>query len=164
MKWTHLFTACFMICQAHPVLADVVVPIHLTSDNQEIGSVSIKESANGLVFKPKLHDLPPGDHGFHVHTHPSCDNHGQCAGGHLDPANTGKHLGPYKNGHLGDLPVLQVSADGTAMQSVIAPRLKLKDVLGHSLMIHAGGDNYSDEPVKLGGGGDRIACGSIPAK
>lgn len=28
-------------------------------------------------------------------------------------------------------------------------------------MIHAGGDNYSDKPEKLGGGGSRIACGVI---
>ena len=28
-------------------------------------------------------------------------------------------------------------------------------------MIHAGGDNYSDLPKPLGGGGDRIACGVI---
>ncbi len=30
-------------------------------------------------------------------------------------------------------------------------------------MIHAGGDNYSDTPEKLGGGGARVACGVIPA-
>jgi Cu-Zn family superoxide dismutase len=28
-------------------------------------------------------------------------------------------------------------------------------------MIHAGGDNYSDEPEPLGGGGARIACGVV---
>jgi Cu-Zn family superoxide dismutase len=28
-------------------------------------------------------------------------------------------------------------------------------------MIHAGGDNYSDHPEKLGGGGARIACGVV---
>jgi Cu-Zn family superoxide dismutase len=28
-------------------------------------------------------------------------------------------------------------------------------------MIHAGGDNYSDEPASLGGGSARIACGII---
>jgi Cu-Zn family superoxide dismutase len=29
-------------------------------------------------------------------------------------------------------------------------------------MIHAGGDNYSDEPAPLGGGGARVACGVVP--
>jgi Cu-Zn family superoxide dismutase len=28
-------------------------------------------------------------------------------------------------------------------------------------MIHAGGDNYSDTPVTLGGGGARVACGVV---
>jgi Cu-Zn family superoxide dismutase len=31
-------------------------------------------------------------------------------------------------------------------------------------MIHEGGDNYSDQPKPLGGGGARIACGVIPAE
>lgn len=28
-------------------------------------------------------------------------------------------------------------------------------------MIHAGGDNYADQPAPLGGGGPRLACGVI---
>jgi superoxide dismutase, Cu-Zn family len=28
-------------------------------------------------------------------------------------------------------------------------------------MVHAGGDNFSDQPEPLGGGGGRIACGII---
>jgi Cu-Zn family superoxide dismutase len=42
--------------------------------------------------------------------------------------------------------------------------LKVKDLTGHSLMIHAGGDNFSDEPAALGGGGARVACGMIESK
>ncbi len=64
-------------------------------------------------------------------------------------------------GHLGDLPVLTVGADGTASTAVTAPRLKMSDVKGRSLMIHAGGDNYSDQPAPLGGGGARVACGVV---
>ena len=45
--------------------------------------------------------------------------------------------------------------------NLIAPRLKLADVQGLAIMVHAGGDNYSDDPKPLGGGGDRIACGVI---
>jgi Cu-Zn family superoxide dismutase len=44
---------------------------------------------------------------------------------------------------------------------VLAPRIKVSDLKGRSLMIHAGGDNYSDSPQKLGGGGARVACGVI---
>ena len=57
--------------------------------------------------------------------------------------------------------MLVVDPDGTATLAVLAPRLKVSDVLGRALMIHAGGDNYSDQPLPLGGGGARIACGVI---
>jgi hypothetical protein len=53
---------------------------------------------------------------------------GVSAGGHLDQDKTGRHLGPEGKGHLGDLPVLTVSSDGTARQAVVAPRLKIADL------------------------------------
>jgi Cu-Zn family superoxide dismutase len=57
--------------------------------------------------------------------------------------------------------VLVVGADGEATLPVLAPQLRVKDVRGRSLIIHAGEDNYSDQPASLGGGGIRIACGVI---
>lgn len=48
------------------------------------------------------------------------------------------------------------------MNPVLAPRLKsLADVDNRALMVHAGGDNHSDHPQPLGGGGARIVCGVI---
>ena len=87
---------------------------------------------------------------------------GLAAGGHYDPAGTGRHEGPYGDGHLGDLPPLYVDGDGRATLPVLAPRLEAGDLKGRSLMIHAGGDNYADHPEKLGGGGARVACGVVP--
>ena len=52
------------------------------------------------------------------------------------------------------------TSDGES-KTVVAPRLKVSDLAGHALVIHAGGDNYSDQPAPLGGGGARIACGVI---
>jgi Cu-Zn family superoxide dismutase len=135
-----------------------------------IGSVTITESKNGLVFTPSLTDLPPGTHGFHVHETGSCaanEKDGKpvaagAAGGHFDPNGTKQHLGPNGGGHLGDLPPVSVGANGRADVAVTAPRLtKLAEVKGKALMIHAGGDNYADKPAPLGGGGARIACGII---
>ena len=40
-------------------------------------------------------------------------------------------------------------------------RLKTTDLAGRAIIIHAGGDNYSDNPKKLGGGGARVACGVV---
>jgi Cu-Zn family superoxide dismutase len=136
---------------------------------QQVGTVAMSESKYGVVFTPKLTGLTPGLHGFHVHENPSCEvttKDGKsmpagAAGGHLDPAKTGHHGAPWGDGHLGDLPALYVDSSGNASQPVLAPRLKLSDLLERALMIHEGGDNYSDQPKPLGGGGGRMICGVI---
>lgn len=150
---------------ANASAATTTITIYKTDQfNQKspIGKVFAQDTDFGLLLKPNLKGLPPGKHGFHIHDKPSCDQVGMAAAGHYDPRNTGKHLGPYNdNGHLGDLPVLEVDKNGMANKPVLAPRLTVKQIKGHALMIHAGGDNYKDTPEKLGGGGARIACGVI---
>jgi len=148
------------------VFADIIVPMNFTSEQgigASAGTVTISETKYGLLFTPNLHGLTPGIHGFHVHINPSCGENGMAAGGHFDPQSTGKHLGPYNdNGHLGDLPALYVNDKGDATLPVLAPRLKnLTEIENHALMVHSGGDNYSDIPEKLGGGGARMECGII---
>ncbi|HXW60557.1 MAG TPA: superoxide dismutase family protein, partial [Myxococcota bacterium] len=143
--------------------AEMTVNMYTTVDKgkgEPVGTVTIKETEYGLLFTPDLKKLGEGAHGFHVHENPSCAQSGMAAGGHLDPKKTNKHLGPYdNNGHLGDLPFLFVEKDGTAKAPVLAPRLKnLSEIKNHSLMIHEGGDNYSDKP-SMGGGGKRMWCG-----
>jgi Cu-Zn family superoxide dismutase len=137
---------------------------------ESIGTVVIEAAPQGSKLAPDLKGLAPGAHGFHVHEHSSCEPGtadgktvaASAAGGHYDPEKTGRHAGPYGDGHLGDLPVLYVAADGRATDPVLAPRISPEQMAGRTLMVHAGGDNYSDEPEKLGGGGARVACGVIP--
>lgn len=166
-----LFIALLSLSAAS-VFADVVIPMNLVTANglgASVGQVTVSESQYGLVFTPNLKGLTPGTHGFHLHQNPSCEAiekdgkivAGGAAGGHYDPAATNAHGTPWGDGHLGDLPVLIVEANGTAMQPVLAPRLKLSDLSGRALMIHAGGDNHSDHPAALGGGGARVSCGMI---
>ena len=125
-----------------------------------VGQVVFKDGPYGLLIQPKLSNLPPGIHGFHLHQNADCGDMGNHAGGHYDPQNTKSHQGPSGQGHLGDLPSLVVDANGHANQQTLAPRLHQSDLRGLTLMIHANGDNYSNHPP-LGGGGARIACGVI---
>ena len=160
-----------MTATAHADSAKATVTeISASGTGTSLGTVTFTDSKWGLLITPDLSGLPPGVHGFHIHAKPACgpaENEGKmaagfAAGGHLDPAQSKKHLGPYDaDGHLGDLPPLVVAADRKATLPVLAPRLAVKDVTGHSIMIHEGGDNYSDQPKPLGGGGARIACGVI---
>lgn len=137
---------------------------------EKVGTISIEQNQYGVVFTPNITEISTGLHGFHIHENPSCDSFvsnsdmilGGAAGGHYDPMKTGKHGFPWSdNNHLGDLPPLYANADGQAVQPVLAPRIKLSDLSGRSLMIHTNGDNHSDHPEKLGGGGARLICGVI---
>jgi superoxide dismutase, Cu-Zn family len=150
---------CLGVVNAYSL--QVVSTIYTTEDTQKpLGTVVFQDTPYGLLITPQLSMLPTGLHGFHLHQHPNCAEHGTEAGGHFDPRNTNSHQGPYGQGHLGDLPVLYVDGNGNASTPVLAPRLKTSDLSGLTVMIHGGGDNYSDNPP-LGGGGARIGCGVI---
>ena len=115
---------------------------------EQVGTIQLADSAEGLVIQTDLSGLAAGAHGLHLHSEGSCEpaqnDQGQMAAamaakGHYDPDDTKKHAGPEGDGHKGDLPVLEVAADGTAQVTLTAPRLKVADAQGRALMIHAGG-------------------------
>ena len=85
---------------------------------------------------------------------------GGAAGEHYDPDETKSHRGPYGQGHKGDLPQLQIARNAAEI-TVTSSRLRMADVAGRALVIHEGGDNYTDKPEN-GGAGARIACGVVP--
>jgi superoxide dismutase, Cu-Zn family len=157
-----------------PALANTVIT-HMqlatpAGPGADIGTVTITDSYDGAQISVDLQGLPPGQHGFHVHQHasraPGPVNGAVApaggAGGHFDPDRYLSHEGPYGAGHLGDLPFLTVAPDGSDHERLLAPRVHDVRLLhGHTLIIHAGGDNYADSPKPLGGGGARIACGVI---
>src|SRR5260370_626108 len=132
-----------------------------------LATVSFLHSTQGMMITPKLDGLPPGKHGFHIHDKGDCGpamNQGKpaagfAAGGHYDPAHAKKHLGPLSAaGHRGDLPMLVVDSRGDATQAVTAAHLTVEQIRARSIMIHAGGDDYSDTPAPLGCGGAAMAC------
>ena len=153
--------------------ADASVTLNVLSEagpGASAGTVTLSETPYGVVFTPALTGIAPGLHGFHVHEKGSCatapnkdgkPNPGEAAGPHYDPDKAGKHGTPWGPGHRGDLPALYVDASGNATNPVLAPRLKLADLSGRALMVHAGGDNHADHPAPLGGGGARVVCGVI---
>ena len=136
---------------------------------EKIGTATVSEAKGGGVsFKIAVSSLPTGQRGFHVHEKGDCGpamkdgkmTAGVAAGEHYDPEGKKSHKGPKGAGHKGDLPALNGTAKGIN-QTVVAPKLKLSDIEGRALVIHEGGDNYSDQPEN-GGGKGRIACGVIP--
>ncbi|HZV99823.1 MAG TPA: superoxide dismutase [Cu-Zn] SodC [Methylophilaceae bacterium] len=172
MRTRSLLLAVLFSITVPAMAAEKIVVINLINESgigKPIGTIKLSDSATGLVLDPDLGELPPGPHGFHIHENPSCapgekdgkKGAGLAAGGHFDPEQSSKHEGPGGHGHHGDLPLLVVKPDGSMTQPLTAPRLKVEQLTGRSIMIHEGGDNYRDTPKPLGGGGGRIACGVI---
>lgn len=134
------------------------------------GTVTLKPTKDGVELAVDLRGLTAGEHGFHLHEKPSCEpadkdgkkTAGQAAGPHWDPDATKAHKGPGGGGHKGDLPKLAIPANGKLKATFPVAGMTLADFAGKSLMIHAGGDNYSDSPQPLGGGGERVVCGVVP--
>jgi Cu-Zn family superoxide dismutase len=175
LKLSLAVVAALGLAAAPAMAASVVVPMALATPagpGASVGTVTISDAPGGVTLALNLHGLPPGPHGFHVHVNPSCAPTTAAAtgvvtpaggaGGHLDPSMSGMHEGPLGTGHLGDLPLIEVAADGSATQTLKAPHITSTIVVqGRALMIHAAGDNYADTPTALGGGGARLACGVI---
>lgn len=138
---------------------------------ENLGTIEITENKYGTIFTPKLKKLPPGLHGIHIHENGNINSItkngkevlGGAAGSHYDPYKTKKHGYSWDDSaHKGDLPALYVDKKGNATTAIFSPRLNLKEINGRSIIIHAHGDNHSDSPSPLGGGGSRLSGGLIP--
>jgi len=100
-------------------------------------------------YKPGTAGIPQiGPHGFHIHAGANCEN----SDGHWNPDNQ-----PHGN-HAGDFPVL-FSNNGYSQISFFTDRFTPKDIVGKTVAIHLGPDDYKTQPS--GGSGTVIACGVI---
>lgn len=92
-------------------------------------------------------------HGFHIH------EGGSCTG--VELADTKGHYNPEQQPHpfhAGDLPPL-LSCSGIAYMEVLTNRFTIEEVLGKTVVIHNGADDFRSQPS--GDSGEKIACGVI---
>lgn len=176
-KWHIISLAfAFMVVTVQAQDAPGAVATLQDATGTELGTVTFTDTSEGLEITVNATGLPPGKHGFHVHSEGSCEastndegmevRHG-AAGGHFDPFGTENHAGPdvdSQTGHAGDLPNLEVAEDGTATATFVTTKMTVAEgetsLANHTIMVHANEDNYTNEPAN-GGSGDRIACGVI---
>ena len=162
-----LLAALLLQAQPAPVTASGTF---LDRDGAEVGTVGLTQLPGGLLINARLEGVPPGPHGFHLHTTGLCepDEGFSTAGGHLS---AGKAHGLAMRGgpHPGDMPNAYVSEDGVLQVSVLNARValdadeatRLLDRDGAALLIHSGPDDHRSQPS--GAAGERIACAVIEA-
>jgi superoxide dismutase, Cu-Zn family len=111
-------------------------------DGIEVGTVTWTQADGGVSVAVTVQGLPPGFHGFHVHTVGECIAPFTSAGVHLNPGETDHP------GHAADQPVLLVNADGTGAASFVTDRYAVADLLGAAVIVHANPDNYANIPER----------------
>jgi superoxide dismutase, Cu-Zn family len=141
------------------------------------GSVDLTERKDGTFTFVEIHltakGLKPGLHGVHLHAVGKCEPDFTAAGGHFDPGPAG-NTDPDANHpyHMGDIPQLEVGANGEGTLNAITTRVTLSpgpltlfDADGTAVIIHANPDQgITGEPKSGVSGGPRVACGVIQKK
>ena len=139
-----------------------------TIEGEEVGTVTATGSAGGIVIDVTAMNMPEGSHPMHIHEVGSCEDGFAAAGDHWmpehnmpAPADGGDHAEAAAHGHAGELPNLEVAADGSGSLTVTLPMaatfIGLMDKDGSSIMVH------TTDGSSAGGSGDRYACGVFAA-
>lgn len=120
------------------------------------GQVRFYQQRNCVLVEANVQGLPAnetGFFGFHIHAG------GACSG--ADFADTGSHYNPAETlhpSHAGDLPPL-LSCHGNAYLTVATGRFRVGDIIGRTVVVHDGADDFTTQPA--GNAGTKIACGVI---
>ena len=123
------------------------------------GTVRFFQTRDGVLVEAEISGLPKGHKtgifALHIHEGGDCGGEGfSNTGGHYNPSDT-----PHPD-HAGDLPPL-LSCNGRAYLAVLTNRFRLPDVIGRTVVIHSGADDFHTQPS--GNSGRKIACGVICA-
>ena len=148
----------------------------------QVGVATLSEVEGGTRVEVEVTGLPPGFHGFHLHSVGLCEPDSPSP---TDPAMTGDflsaggHIGAGETDHgehPGDLPLLYVTKAGTGALTAVTDALALDQVTdedGSAVIVHADRDNYANVPERYapggpdqmtrntGDAGGRIACGPV---
>ena len=132
------------------------------AQGEDHGQLRVQDTHTGLLLRLSLTGLPPGTHGFHVHAVGRCEPPFESAGDHFAPEGRSHGFLAPGGPHAGDLVNLHAAPDGTVEQEMIAPELRLADLLdadGAAFIVHERADDFTSQPS--GDAGGRISCGAI---
>jgi len=184
----YLLTAAFFLfaCQSAPkeevkevveeVVTEEVVPemtlnsidmvMEAKGNSNVIAKVNFYQENGRVYMTASLENLTQGKHGIHLHENGDCSaEDGSSAGGHWNP--TGEAHGKWgvPPFHRGDIGNFEADKDGKAIFNFDTDLWCIgcgdanMDILGKSVIIHAGEDDCTSQPS--GNAGARVACAAI---
>ena len=121
--------------------------------NTPYGGILVEAEVFGL---PNISEENSSDfYAMHIHANGECLDDFQSAGSHFNPTNS---LHPQ---HAGDLLPL-LGSQGYAWGAFYDKRFTIDEIIGRSVIIHGGRDDFTTQPA--GDSGSRIGCGIIRAE
>ena len=137
---------------------------------QPVGAATLTQVGNAVRIVMEVQNLPRGAKGVHIHAVGKCDGPDfTTAGPHFNPSNRQHGALNPQGSHGGDLPNIEVGADGkgrlettTERVSLVGGTTSVFDADGSAIVVHAAPDDFRTDPT--GNSGARIACGVIVKK
>jgi Cu-Zn family superoxide dismutase len=143
------------------------IPLEPRSGSEASGKVVFTEENGIVTMYGEVHGLTSGLHAVHLHESSDCsDPEGMSTGGHWNPTfeRHGK-WGDAEGYHKGDIGNFKADENGFGVinfatdQWCIGCGDETKDILGKSVIVHEGVDDFVTQPT--GDAGGRISCGGI---
>ncbi len=148
-------------------MKEVALALESKSESSATGKVLFTEKDGKVTMEAKLYGLAPGTHAIHIHEKADCSAaDGKSAGGHWNPTfqDHGK-WGDEKGYHKGDIGNFEADENGEGTVTLTTDEWCIgcddanKDILGKSIIVHQGADDFTSQPS--GAAGARVSCGGI---
>nr|WP_203296662.1 superoxide dismutase family protein [Luteirhabdus pelagi] len=148
-------------------IKEVTFELESKSNSSATGKVSFVETNGQVKMTAKITGLEPGEHAIHIHEKADCSApDGKSAGGHWNPT-FDKHgqWGDPEGYHKGDIGNFMADENGDGTVSMTTDEWCIgcddekKNILGKSIIVHQGADDFTSQPS--GAAGARVSCGGI---
>lgn len=143
-----------------------VAQLSSKSGSNVTGTATFNDEGDGKVtFHLTIEGATPGKHAVHLHENGDCSaEDASSAGGHWSPEGHPHGKRPEGKYHAGDIDNIEVGKDGKGELSMKISGWTVggddrTNVVGHSVIVHAGEDDFTSQPS--GDAGGRVACGVI---
>lgn len=145
----------------------ITVNLEGKSGSDLSGTATFTQKDGKVTMNATIKGLKKGEHAIHIHEKGDCSaDDGSSAGGHWNPTDE-KHgkWGASDGYHRGDIGNFTTNDDGVGTIEFSTDEWCIgcdddkKNIVGHSVVIHQGKDDFKSQPS--GDAGKRVGCGEI---